>query len=207
MKKPPWWRISILLVLLVVSAAFLARKYFFGPATPNGLATSGGKKMSVKIDVDPRLQWDERWNKEELGASQQTIGAVGCTLCSLSMALESHGFENDPQKLNRQLSDLEGYTKSGLLIWGTVSRITKGKYQVKIEDQPTHESIDGQLAMGNPVIAKVLFSDAIWHWVLICGKEGSGYLINDPLGSGKSHESMSNYRKGIYAIRYLQPLQ
>lgn len=204
MKKPPWWRISILLILLVVSAAFLARKYFFKPAIPNGLAASGGKKMSVKIDVDSRLQWDRRWNNDELGSSAQTIGAIGCTLCSLSMALESRGIPNDPQSLNRQLTEQQGYTKSGLLIWAAVSRLTEGKYRVQIEDEPTHESIDRELSKGNPVIAKVLFSDAIWHWVLICGKEGSGYLINDSLGSGRSHESMRNYKRGIYAIRYLQ---
>jgi hypothetical protein len=160
----------------------------------------------VKIDVDSRLQRDRRWKDEELGASNETIGAVGCTLCSVSMALTSQGFDIDPPKLNRQLSEQGGFTQSGLLIWGAIPRVTKGKFQVRIEDQPTHESIDRQLAKGNPVIAKVLFKGEVWHWVLISGKEGTRYLMNDPLGSGRSHESMGNYKKGIYAIRYLQPL-
>lgn len=120
------------------------------------------------------------------------------------MALASRGFDIDPQKLNLRLSDEGGFTESGLLIWGAISSITDGKFRVKIEDEPTHGSIDRELTKGNPVIAKVRYEDAIWHWVLICGKAGRSYLINDPLGSGKSHENMKNYPKGIYAIRYLQ---
>lgn len=43
------------------------------------------------------------------------------------------------------------------------------------------------------------------HWVLIVGKDGSEYLIKDPLDDGKELDTLSSYRSGIYAIRVICP--
>ncbi len=54
------------------------------------------------------------------------------------------------------------------------------------------------------MIAKVLYENRIWHWVLITGKSATDYLIHDPLSSGSEYEPMTAYPSGIYAIRYLE---
>lgn len=192
--------------VLAVCGVLVLKKHFIGSPRPKGLPISGGISMDVRIPVEPYLQWDGRWQDTELGQSRQKIGAVGCTLCCTSMALQSQGFPSDPAILNKFLTENQGYTASGLLIWGAVETTTKGQFKVRLEDRPTHKSIDAQLARGNPVIAKVLFNDSIWHWVLITGKKDQSYLMNDPLGSGKSHEPMEKYGSGIHALRYLQKL-
>ncbi|CAN5365029.1 hypothetical protein BH09VER1_BH09VER1_54660 [soil metagenome] len=206
MKKPPLSRLLPLLGLLIIAAAFLLKKHLSGPSFPSGLPTTGGSPMTVQIAAPPFLQWDTRWSDEKLGQSEEKIGATGCTLCAVSMAINSQGFKNDPASLNKLLIKNGGYTTSGLLIWGSLPAVTKGQFGVQVADHPTYEVIDRQLAQGNPVIAKVLFGDAIWHWVLICGKQDKQYLINDPLGSGPSHQDMANYPKGIFAVRFLQRL-
>jgi len=63
---------------------------------------------------------------------------------------------------------------------------------------------DRQLAAGNPVIAKVLYKDSIWHWVLITGKHGFKYLIHDPLSTEPKSETMVAYPRGIFALRWVE---
>ena len=163
--------------------------------TPTGL---------IRIPVPVYLQKDPKWGSKQLGPSSDTIAGYGCTLCSMAMALGSQGFEIAPDELNNRLMAHQGFTENSLLIWGAIEKVTSGQFTVEIQNSPDHDLIDGELAKGNPLIAKVLYDNRIYHWVLVTGKDDSGYLIADPLGSGSAHGSMADYPSGICAVRYLK---
>jgi hypothetical protein len=42
--------------------------------------------------------------------------------------------------------------------------------------------------------------------VLIAGKDGTEYLIKDPLGDGTKLDSLSSYNSNIYAIRIVRKI-
>lgn len=168
-----------------------------------GISVVGGQNINIKIDVPLHTQLDPRWSHQILGASGETIAESGCTLCAVAMALDSKSIQLSPSELNRKLISEDGFTPGGLIIWNAVSDILNQRWQIAIVNHPTHNLIDKELLDGNPVIAKVLWESRFVHWVLISGKEGTSYLIHDPLQPGKPHASMDAYPTGILAIRYL----
>ena len=161
-------------------------------------------RVEIKIPVSVFLQKDPRWASQQLGPSSDTIGGYGCTLCSMAMALGSQGFEVSPEELNQRLKDNGGFTENSLLIWGAIQKVTGGQFEVEIHNRPDHALINRELEKGNPLIAKVLYDNRIYHWVLVTGKDETGYLIADPLGKGEAHETMENYPSGIFAVRFLK---
>ncbi|WP_308988321.1 C39 family peptidase [Roseibacillus persicicus] len=174
--------------------------------SPTGVPAREGQSSSpaIRIEAPVFLQKDPSWGAKPLGPSGDSIASHGCTLCSMAMALGSQGFAIAPDDLNDRLEENGGFTESSLLIWGAIERVTGGKFTVEIHNGPSHDLIDRELAQGNPVIAKVLYDNRIYHWVLVTGKDSSGYLIADPLGNGDAHQPMTNYPSGIYAVRFLR---
>ncbi|MEM7013680.1 MAG: hypothetical protein AAF585_19590 [Verrucomicrobiota bacterium] len=195
-------RILILAGILAIVLAINVRQRF-GGSMGKGISIEGGRAISVRVETLPQLQTDERWRNDELGESGEHMGFIGCTVCATSMALSSQGFRINAGDLNKKLTESGGYTSSGLLIWAAIEDLTNDEFSVKIVNRPTHAYLDKQLEKGNPLIAKVLYGGSVFHWVLISGKEGRGYLIHDPLGSGVAHDAMSEYPDGIFAVRHL----
>ena len=74
--------------------------------------------------------------------------------------------------------------------------------EVTLEANPA--DLDLALKQGQPVMAKALINRLVPHWVLIAGKEGQEYLIHDPLGDGKTAESLSKYGSNIYGLRIIK---
>ena len=149
------------------------------------------------------LQNDPRWQDELIGGSQQTLGAVGCTVCCVSMALAHYGIDLPPPQLNELLKANNGYTSQGWLKWQTVSQLTHSQIDFTISNQPTTALIDAALQLGQPVIAKIRLYGIFPHWVLIVGKNGTDYLVKDPLGDGKSLSKLAHDNR-IYAIRVVK---
>lgn len=193
----------VLLGVFAVAASMLAWRHYYSRPLVIGIPISGGSVMNTRVIAPLFKQWDIAWSKQTLGATDSPMGSTGCTVCSLAMALTARGFQFDPASLNGQLATHQAFTSSGLVIWSGVADVTNGGAKTHLDDRPTHATIDSQLAAGNPVIAKVLYDNRIWHWVLITGKSATDYLIHDPLSSGPEHEPMTAYPGGIYAIRYL----
>jgi hypothetical protein len=170
-------------------------------------ATGGVSQESYQLSESPFfLQTDARWSKDEIGGSRETLRSVGCTICSVSMALAYHGIEMMPNQLNEKLKEKEGYTEQGWLKWNKIAELTDKKIRIEIPAKLTHEVIDKALKAGQPVIAKVFLNRTITHWVLIVGKSGQEYLIKDPLGDGKSLETLSKFGSDIYAIRIVSKI-
>jgi len=65
------------------------------------------------------------------------------------------------------------------------------------------EAIDDELSHGYPVLAWVSSSQASSHMVVITGKSGSTYLINDPWDDSRQY-TLNNGALGSYAVIKLQ---
>jgi hypothetical protein len=173
------------------------------PQQVQSIAASGGEaEKHYEISESPFfLQTDARWSDDEIGGSREPLRAVGCTICSVSMALAHHGIEMTPAQLNEKLKAGDGYTEQGWLKWNKITELTGRKIRIEIPQRLSHEVIDKALKARQPVIAKVFLNRVITHWVLIVGKSGLDYLIKDPLGDGRTLETLSKFGSDIYAIR------
>ncbi len=87
-------------------------------------------------------QSDPRWANHRVGGSRQTLKAVGCMVCCVSMALEHYGFHFNPAQLNELLKDHGGYSSSGLLQWGAIPKITDNEIEVLPYEKPGLDFID-----------------------------------------------------------------
>ena len=155
-----------------------------------------------RADVGPiYLQTDPRWADDAIGGSRESLKRVGCTVCSVSMALAHHGIDLDPGELNRRLKEVDGYTLRGWLKWDAVRQVTDGRVRVELPPNPTHDTIDDALAAGDPVIVKVILQSGIQHRVLVVGREGNEYLMKDPLGDGRNLQPLSTIGSEIHAVR------
>jgi hypothetical protein len=56
--------------------------------------------------------------------------------------------------------------------------------------------IDSNLERGNPVIVRIHLPNGVTHFVVIAGKDGFDYLIQDPASGGVN---------GVYPLRKLAP--
>ena len=99
-------------IAVLCGAAFFAWRHF--------------TKRPVRVQLPPRseqsvpraafalepifLQKDPQWAEEKTGGAGEPLRAVGCTICSLSMALAKHGVSLDPAALNQKLKDNDGFT-------------------------------------------------------------------------------------------------
>lgn len=72
-------------------------------------------------------QTDKKWNNQKLGKSKWTIGDSGCVITSLCNIHNLNGNDITPDELNRQLTEINGYTKDGDLYWNSAEKILKCK--------------------------------------------------------------------------------
>lgn len=198
-------RIPFLIILAILGMAVLFILHSRGHNSPR-ISAQGGEVFhnfpALKTPIF--LQEDVRWKNEKVGGSGEKLGAVGCTVCSLAMALNHFGITLTPKELNDAIKTHEGYTWRGLLKWDVISAISGGKVTVEVAAVPSHAQIDTALRNGEPVLAKILVHNNSPHWVLIVGKEGTDYLIRDPLGNGGALEPLTKYDSDIFGIRIIK---
>jgi len=194
--------LGIAAALAILAVLFLRSRGW----NSNAIAGVGGEPFRdfPMIETPIYLQHDRAWEGERIGGTGETLGSVGCTVCCLAMGLGHFGFERTPKELNAWLKANEGYSPRGWLRWETVSKLTAGKVRVDFRAPLNHETIDAALKARQPVLAKVFINRAITHWVLVVGKEGTEYLIQDPLSVRKKPERLSSYTSGVHAIRILK---
>lgn len=174
-----------------------------GAGTP--IPASGGEAMNLPPFAGQLyLQTDARWKDDRLGGSGEGFGATGCVVCCISMALAHHGIDIPPGRLNARLDSMGGFTPEGWVKWTSVSELTSNRITIEAPSNPEHMMIDESLKVGNPVLAKVLLRNSVPHWVLIVGKEGYHYLMNDPLGDGSGAERLDRYKSPVHTIRVVR---
>jgi hypothetical protein len=184
---------AAILVLLLLAAG--GSIYYFGKreiSATGGLYFFSGAELNV-----PRFaQADPRWADDLLGLTHSTIGSEGCAVSSAAMVLAYYGVNVDPGVLNTFLTNNDGYTPQGWLYWEKAAAFAPGKAKHVYEDAPSYYLIDSNLLRGNPVIIRIRLRSGISHFVVIIGKRGFRYLIQDPGSNGDT---------GIYPLYRLVP--
>jgi hypothetical protein len=187
----------VVLIAGVWSARRLKEQWF-------AVAPRGGESFAMPaLDTPHYRQRDPRWADEKIGGFGESMGRVGCTICSLAMALDYYGVKMSPKELNDFLKMNEGYNPRGWLRWNSVEKVSGGKVAVEYLGRPSHAVIDRALRNRQPVLAKIYINRVIPHWVLVAGKDGHEYLMRDPLGEAGTIDKLSDYRSKIYAVRVL----
>jgi hypothetical protein len=153
---------------------------------PRTITGSGGIPIPGKIvlSVPQFFQGDDHWGRDHLGNTSGTLGAEGCAVASASMVLSHYGIDVDPGRLNKFLTENNGYEGRAWLRWEGAALFSPGLVEKAYEDLPSYARIDWNLLHGNPVIVRVRLADGITHFVVIVGKQGLDYLIRDPAGRG-----------------------
>ena len=162
------------------------------------IPSTGGLYFFSKLvlPVQRFAQGDPKWADDELGPANSTMGEEGCAVSSAAMVLAFYGEDIDPGRLNSFLSSIGGYTPQGWLYWEKAAEYHPGLARHAYEDLPSYFLIDSNLERGNPVIVRVRLSNGITHFVVIVGKDGFDYLIQDPASGGVN---------GVYPLRKLTP--
>ncbi len=140
--------------------------------------------------VAPVSQRDARWADKRLGqvGSNQTIGKWGCLLTCFAMVANVYDHQVTPAQLNDSMVRQGGFIDVNLTKWNALTDVyTDMIYGGKVGSTPeVTKTIDASLAEGRPVAVQVDFTsdtpytDNDQHWVLIVGKDGEDYRINDP---------------------------
>jgi hypothetical protein len=169
------------------SSLLVAAVIFFGVTSffhwPHVISSSGGKYFvhPVQIPVPVFTQNDPRWTLQLLGPTFETLGQSGCAVTSAAMVLSAYGVDTDPGRLNDYLSTHAGYTEQGWLYWEKAAEAAPyDQVEKAYEDLPSYALIDENLQKGNPVIVRLTLPNGRTHFVVIVGKSGWNYLIQDP---------------------------
>ena len=185
--------VYLLVWILAVLAGSSVWYYYAGTRK---IPSAGGLYYFSKLvlPVQRFAQDDPRWADDQLGPAPSTMGEEGCAVSSAAMLLAFYGQDIDPGRLNAFLSNNQGYTPEGWLYWEKAADYRPGLVRHAYEDLPSYWLIDSNLARGNPVIVRIHLTNGITHFVVIVGKAGFDYLIQDPASGGVN---------GIYPLREL----
>jgi hypothetical protein len=194
------WGSGLILALILCFGV----RAFFG--WKHVISSSGGRYF-IHRTVNPvpvMVQDDPRWTFELLGPTYETIGQAGCAITSAAMVLNAYGVDTDPSRLNQYLTTHAGYTDDGSMYWEKAAEVAPGNQVEKAyEDLPSYALIDRNVLEGNPVIIRLRLSNGRPHFVVIVGKEGWDYLVQDPARSPDwGIYPLRNLTGRIEALRY-----
>lgn len=102
-------------------------------------------------------QRDPQWQGDTLGTGTSTIGAKGCALASVAMALASSGASVDPRTLNQWLTshDPSGYANGDELVWSVAADYPgSGLAWGRFDSLTTPGALKASLDRGDTVIAR-----------------------------------------------------
>ncbi len=160
-----------------------------GPLEPSG---GSFQRPRLELKVPPFRQADDRWRNDKLGNTPASLAAEGCAVSSAAMVLASYGIDTDPGRLNKLVTEANGYEGQGWLDWDKAAEVTGGIARKVYEDDPSYRLIDGNLARGNPVIVRLRTEGGTTHFVVIAGKDGYDYLTRDPAAAAE---------RGLYPLK------
>jgi hypothetical protein len=196
---------------LVIPDKFEAKPTTSGASNGDGFETS--KTTSVTNNTSSNVsgrypvfnQGDPQWKANSMGSgggSKNHIGAIGCAMTSVTMALDGiTGSKMSPAQMNEFMKKNGGYTSGGSIQnWELMGKAVTPPVGVKRQSEGsfTPAKIDAELAAGRPVLVHVDYKQGSGanrklghdgqgdHWILITGKSADGkYLANDPAGGKK----------------------
>lgn len=75
------------------------------------------------LDIKIFSQRDPKWSGNKHGTSSSTIGKTGCTISVIASMLVHAGYDTDPGRLNKLLTDNKGYSNGNLVVWSAIERL------------------------------------------------------------------------------------
>lgn len=136
------------------------------------------------LDVPFLSQRDPLWGSNQLGTcAVDTIYSSGCATTSKAMIFNYYqpNYTN-PAQLNDCLTDNGGYADGCLAPHDETNNICapSGLTFAGHITSDFNTTIDLELSNGYPVMAKVQSASVDMHFIIITGKSGDTYSINDP---------------------------
>ena len=202
-RKGLWLWLAGLSAALLISV--VGRYYFLH----REISSSGGLYFpyGVRLAVPRFAQADVRWGDDSLAGTQGTMAEEGCAVSSAAMVLAFYGLQVDPGQLNRFLTNHDGYTPEGWLRWEKAADFIPGRAKHVYEDLPSFFLIDTNLLRGNPLIIRLRLPGGVTHFVVIVGKRGFHYLIQDPGSGGEQGVyPLDELTSKIEALRYYEKI-
>ena len=85
-------------VMLIAVGFFISRNF---RERIHGIPPHGGESLMVSaISTANYLQRDPQWANDTIAGSNETLARVGCTVCTLAMALDHYGIKISPKRLD-----------------------------------------------------------------------------------------------------------
>jgi len=204
--KRAWFFVSFVAVVLIATLAV-----HINWTWKRQLSPWGGHYFfhRVELAVPSFRQADEKWSDDPLGGIEAngTLGGEGCAVAAAAMVFKFYGIQVDPQQLNWFLTNVGGYTEQGWLYWDRAAWFAPDRVRHVYEDLASYQLIDSNLSRGNPVIVRVRLPNRITHFVVLAGKDGFDYLVQDPGGgSVKGLYPLRELGSDIEALRFYEPI-
>jgi hypothetical protein len=145
------------------------------------------------IGIVPLSQCDPSWRDDRLGnsLSDKNICQWGCLLTAFTMVANAFGEELTPPQLNRRIVRGPGFIQDNLTPWNVLSKLYDHiVYGGKLDIDSTPDVVDrinAAMNRGELVVVRVdntpntPYNSDDQHWVLIVGRNGTGFQVNDPL--------------------------
>lgn len=121
-------------------------------------------------------QRDARWGKDKMGGTFIPVSQEGCLMTAVSAGLANAGYDTDPGRLNKWLSENRGYVSgTNHFIFNAIDSLGVAKFKVKIDSPSTPADVarlEEWRNAGNFAVVEVDFSAAPGtqqHWVLYQG--------------------------------------
>ncbi|MDX1993688.1 MAG: NBR1-Ig-like domain-containing protein [bacterium] len=176
----------------VFGATLWVRIVVPAPSGPTPGLQQGSREVPAGfVNIAPHFsQRDNRWGTAILGnvSNAPSIARWGCLMTCFVMIAAAKGKSVDPGQFNQLMVQRGGFINGYFTRWNALQIVYPDiVYSDKVDGSADMLArIDASLNEKRPVTALVDFtpltqySDNDQHWVLIVGRNGSDYLINDP---------------------------
>ncbi|MFA6082612.1 MAG: C39 family peptidase [Patescibacteria group bacterium] len=138
------------------------------------------------------FQTDSRWANRSLNpnySNSDTFAESGCLVTSISMVANYYGVGGTPPDILSKLIS-GGAMYGDLVSWGGVSGAFGGRLGFTYgKERISWGVVDSYVKLGKPIIVHVAGGN-YGHWIVISGKSGDKYSVEDPyFSSGQAYPS------------------
>ncbi len=138
-------------------------------------------------------QRDSQWGNMGMGSSGVSMADAGCLVTSVAMVATHYGKNIKPSDIAGNEAPFVPGTAYMYQSWSSL-----GITVTRSPSSPSESTIDSEINAGRPVIVGLYGSYSYpQHFIVIKGKDGSGYIMDDPFlkdgGEGVKHLSDGGY--------------
>lgn len=147
------------------------------------------------------LQNDNRWARQTIGGTNESLEDDGCLVTAAAMALVNLGFRTDPGDLTNRLKAYNGFTRNGWLIWSGLERATAGKAKTVFHQTADDATVRSCLTAGYYPLVKFDLPSRRSHWAVVIKETERGFYVRDPMVSSSVPVPLKSRANGIDAVR------